>query len=150
MSARQMEYYWQNKERILAQQREYVARPEIKARRREQMREWSRLYCQQRRLEPEYKLKQNLRRRLNHALSRLFKSGSAVRDLGCSIEMLKSWLMYQFQPGMTWENYGEWEIDHVKPLASFDLTDRGQLLEACNWYNLQPLWKAENRSKGSR
>lgn len=97
-----------------------------------------------------YRLSCRLRIRLNKALNGNYRNGSAVRDLGCTIEALKSWLQYQFQPGMTWDNYGEWEIDHVKPLASFDLMDRNQLLEACNWYNLQPMWRNNNRSKGAR
>jgi len=92
----------------------------------------------------------NLRSRLSTAVKRGYKAGSAVNDLGCSIEQLKLWFMYQFQPGMTWDNYGEWEIDHVIPLSSFDLTDRAQLLEACNWFNLQPLWKLDNQIKGAK
>jgi len=98
----------------------------------------------------QYRLCRNLRARLTRAISRDQKSGSAIKDLGCSIEQLKSWLMYQFQEGMTWDNYGEWHIDHVKPLNSFDLTDREQLLEACNWYNLQPLWAKDNLKKGHK
>lgn len=98
----------------------------------------------------QFRLACNLRGRLRRALTKRYKAGSAIRDLGCSIEQLKSWLMYQFQPGMTWDNYGEWHIDHVKPLSSFDLTDREQLLEACNWYNLQPLWAWENLRKSDK
>jgi hypothetical protein len=77
------------------------------------------------------------------------KSGSAVRDLGCSFEKLKRHLESQFQPGMTWKNYGlhGWHIDHIKPLVLFDLTNRKQFLEACNYKNLQPLWAKENLSK---
>ncbi len=53
---------------------------------------------------------------------------------------------------MTWDNYGlyGWHIDHIKPLASFDLTDREQFLEACHYTNLQPLWAEENLSKGNK
>ena len=41
---------------------------------------------------------------------------------------------------MTWGNYGKfWEIDHILPLASFDLTDREQFLRSIHWTNLQPL-----------
>lgn len=102
----------------------------------------------------QFHLADNLRSRLYQALKRNCKSGSAVSDLGCSIEQLKSWLMYQFQPRMNWDNYGfgqdKWNIDHVKPLSSFDLTDRNQLLEAVNWYNLQPLWQPDNLSKGAK
>jgi len=91
-----------------------------------------------------------LRLRLYHALNHNFKSGSAVRDLGCSISGLKLHLESKFQPDMTWDNYGEWHIDHIKPLSKFDLTDRDQLLEACHYTNLQPLWAEENLKKGNR
>lgn len=89
----------------------------------------------------------NLRGRLRLALQRGTKTGSAVRDLGCTVAELRTWLEFQFAPGMTWENYGAWEIDHVRPLASFDLSDRSQLLQACHFMNLQPLWKQENLFK---
>lgn len=78
------------------------------------------------------------------------RQGSAVRDLGCTVSDLKTWLEVQFQPGMCWANYGAWHIDHVLPLSSFDLTDRKQVLVACNWMNLQPLWAADNIRKGAR
>jgi hypothetical protein len=51
---------------------------------------------------------------------------------------------------MTWGNHGEWHIDHIRPLRSFDLTVRDQVLEACNWSNLQPLWAIDNLRKGAR
>lgn len=110
---------------------------------------WSEYMRKRRREDIQFRLADNLRGRLGKALRNKYKAGSAVRDLGCSIAQLKFWLSYQFQPGMTWDNYGEWYIDHVKPLSSFDLTDREQFLEACNWYNLQPLWAEENSSKGN-
>lgn len=98
----------------------------------------------------QYKLSHNLRVRLYKALNNNFKSGSAVRDLGCTIEELKKYLESKFQPGMTWDNWSidGWHIDHVKPLSLFDLTDRKQLLEACHYTNLQPIWAKDNLSKG--
>ncbi len=95
-------------------------------------------------------LARRLRGRLSEAIKTNAKSGSAVRDLGCSIEYLKNWLEAKFKPGMTWENWGEWHIDHIVPLASFDLTDRVQLLKAVHYTNLQPLWGLENLKKGDR
>ena len=99
---------------------------------------------------PQYKLSVLLRSRLHISLKNTAKVGSAVKDLGCSINELKSYLESKFQPGMTWNNHGQygWHIDHIKPLASFDLTDRKQLLEACHYTNLQPMWWHENLSKG--
>ena len=101
--------------------------------------------------DPEYRLSVAMRNRLNRAIRRGARSGSAVRDLGCSIAELRAYLESKFQPGMTWENWSPtgWHIDHVRPLASFDLTDRAQFLQACHYTNLQPLWAAENLKKGA-
>jgi len=98
------------------------------------------------------RLATNLRSRLRDAIKRNQKSGSAVRDLGCSIEFLKKHLEDQFTEGMSWSNYGRygWHIDHIIPLDSFDLTNREELLKACNYTNLQPLWAGDNLRKGSK
>lgn len=98
----------------------------------------------------QYKLSQNLRNRLRAAIKLNYKTGSAIKDLGCSLDSLKGSIESKFKNGMTWGNYGKWHIDHIKPLALFDLTDRKQLLEAVNFNNLQPLWAFDNRSKGSK
>ena len=104
----------------------------------------------------QFRLGLRLRIRLHTALTRNIKYqgkykkvGSAVRDLGCSIDFLKGHIENKFQSDMSWSNYGSWQIDHIKPLSSFDLTNREQLLEACHYLNLQPLWKEDNLSKGS-
>lgn len=92
----------------------------------------------------------NLRSRMRTAIRDGAKTGSAIADLGCSIAKFKLFIENQFDLGMSWDNYGEWHLDHVLPLASFDLTDRQQFLEAANWLNYQPLWADENRKKGGR
>jgi hypothetical protein len=101
---------------------------------------------------PSAKLASSLRVRLSVAVSGQFKTGSAVRDLGVSMQEFRSKLESQFLPGMTWENRGvgkgKWQIDHIYPLAKADLTDRAQLLAVCNHRNLQPLWFTDNRIKG--
>ena len=100
----------------------------------------------------QYRLECRLRHRAYKAVKGNFKAGSAVRDLGCLIPYFKTYLEMQFQPGMTWKNYGNrgWHIDHIRPLASFDLTDRAQFLEAVHYTNLQPMWAEDNRSKGAK
>lgn len=104
--------------------------------------------------DPLFKLATVLRTRLWMALKHDWKTGSAVRDLGCTIEELKLYLESKFLPGMTWGNHGKgddkWHIDHIIPLASFDLTDRVQFLKACHYTNLQPLWAIDNMKKGSK
>lgn len=98
----------------------------------------------------QFRLACSLRVRFAKALKKNSKGGSAVLDLGCSIEELKTYLESKFQPGMSWDNYGlnGWHIDHIRPLVSFDLTDKDQVKEACKYTNLQPLWAEDNLSKG--
>jgi len=98
----------------------------------------------------QYRLAKLLRVRIRDSLkNQKLKTGSAVRDLGCSIEELKIYLEKRFQPHMSWENQGQWHIDHIIPLSKFDLTNREQLLKACHFTNLQPLWAKDNKTKGA-
>ncbi len=95
-------------------------------------------------------LKKRLRSRLLRALKSNYKTGSAVKDLGCSVEEFKIYLESKFKDGMTWENRNLWHIDHIKPLSKFDLTNREQLLKACHYTNLQPLWAEDNLKKQAK
>lgn len=95
-------------------------------------------------------MKHILRSRFRLALKNNQKTGSAVKDLGCSITELKQYLEAQFQSGMTWDNHGEWHIDHIIPLASFNLMDKQQILKACHYTNLRPLWANENFKRNQR
>lgn len=102
----------------------------------------------------QYKLAHYLRIRLRKAIKYNHRSGSAVRDLGCSIYNLKKYLESKFKPGMTWDNWGQgtnkWNLDHKRPLSSFNLSDPAQSQEACHYSNLQPLWEPENLKKGNK
>lgn len=95
-------------------------------------------------------LMHNLRCRISDLLRRGYKKYSkSYKLLGCTIEELKIYLEKQFQPGMTWENYGKngWEIDHILPCDSFDFNKIEDQQKCFNWKNLQPLWMKDNRKK---
>lgn len=78
-------------------------------------------------------------------------TNSLSKSLGCRTYELREYLESKFEEGMTWDNYGsDWEIDHIKPLSKFDLKNDEEFREVCNYNNLQPLWKKDNRSKGAR
>ena len=70
--------------------------------------------------------------------------------LGCSIEFFMEYIEKQFKSGMTWQNYGAWHVDHVRPCASFDLTDHEQQKICFHYSNLQPLWAVDNLKKGAK
>ncbi len=91
----------------------------------------------------------NLRTRIWYAVKgRNYKNATTEAMLGCSFEQLKEHLEKQFVDGMSWDNYGEWHIDHIKPLTLANSTD--MLTQLCHYSNLQPLWALENASKGGR
>lgn len=99
-----------------------------------------------------FKLSSNIRTRLSNAIRRQNskKYAHSIDLVGCNIIFLKDYLEKQFKPGMKWKNYGEWHIDHIIPLNSFDLTKKSNQKKACHYTNLQPLWATENLSKGDK
>lgn len=68
--------------------------------------------------------------------------------VGCDAAFFKTYMEARFQRGMTWDNYGDaWEVDHVVPISSFDLTTKEGLSAALHYSNLQPMWSGENAEK---
>jgi hypothetical protein len=78
------------------------------------------------------------------------KKVGLFRFVGCTQDQLVKHLESLFQAGMNWSNYGKWHVDHIKPVALFDLTDEAQRKECFNWKNLQPLWAKDNIKKGKK
>ena len=139
------ERYSNNRERELAINRKW------RESNRERVRELARVWQQDARNNNiNYKLRCNLSNRIYDAVKNNRKSKRTMELLGCSIKYLKQHLFEQFQEGMSWDNYGEWHIDHIRPCASFDLSDPKQQQECFHYTNLQPLWAFDNQSKGSK
>jgi hypothetical protein len=97
-----------------------------------------------------YKIRRNLSKRLWKCLKFINSKPKTLKLLGCDIDTLKNHLQLKFIQGMTWDNYGEWHIDHIKPCASFDLINPDQQKVCFHYTNLQPLWASDNCSKGAR
>jgi hypothetical protein len=79
------------------------------------------------------------------------KSGTSRDIIGCDWEALRAHLAAGFTPGMSWDNYGQygWHIDHIKPLANYDMADPAQVRQAWHYSNLQPLWWTDNLEKSN-
>ena len=92
----------------------------------------------------------NLRSRTREAFkrSRWNKSSTNKELLGCSFEVAHNHLETQFTDGMSWENQGDWHIDHIIPLCAADTKEELELL--CHHKNLQPLWAFDNLSKNGK
>jgi hypothetical protein len=99
-----------------------------------------------------YKLEHNIRCRIRMALKNNSKTSSSKELLGCSIEELKKHLEKQFKEGMSWNNYcyRSWHIDHIIPVAKYNLLLEEEQKKCFHYTNLQPLWAEENMKKGNR
>lgn len=115
---------------------------------KEAVKERKRNYVNRRRAEDlNFRLAANMRARVSRAVAKSFKHSSLSKYLGCTIEELKNHLEAKFEYGMSWNNYGEWEIDHIYPLAKADLTNPSVFAKVCHYTNLQPLWSQDNKIK---
>lgn len=114
-------------------------------------REYERMRCA---TDPKYKLGRNTRTAVWTCLKErdVAKYRSTFDLLGYTLEELMTHLEKQFTKGMTWNNYGEWHVDHKIPMNSFNFesTDDIGFKECWKLSNLQPLWGLDNLSKGSK
>lgn len=111
-------------------------------------REWER---NKRKTDPSFRLKKVITVSILGALKayNLKKQDRTLNYLGTSISEYCAYLESLFTPEMNWENYASyWEIDHIKPIDSFDLTDEKQVYECFNYKNTRPLYWLENVQKG--
>jgi len=165
-------YYKLNKNKLLKRQREYylthkdkIAKYHLKYRKlnknkiaktnkewynknKKRIIEQKLIYLNKRKnIDVPFRILCNLRARLYLFLKGINKSDSTLKLLGCSLKILKRHLEKKFQSGMTWQNYGKWHIDHIRPCASFDLSKPEEQKKCFNYKNLQPLWAKDNLKK---
>lgn len=121
--------------------------PELRAKTRARMNAY---IAKRKARDPNFRLALSLRCRIGNAMRAFgFRKHKGTLDLvGCTIPQLRAHLQSLWLPGMCWENYGQWHIDHKRPIASFDLTHAAQQYACFHFSNLQPLWSVDNYRKG--
>lgn len=105
------------------------------------------------RTSPAARLSTNMKSGISKAISRGSKRGRRTFDLlGYTIDELRAHLERLFHPGMTWENYGEWHVDHVTPVSAFNYETPDDIDFKRCWAlsNLQPLWAIDNLKKSAK
>ena len=135
------QYYQKNKTKVIKRQLEYIKNNRDKVNKRHNDKYYSDI---------NYKMKHNLKRRMNNAIKGHFKDCSTLKLLGCDLETVRKHLESKFTEGMNWNNYGRWHIDHIMPCASFDLSDPEQQRKCFHYTNLQPLWAEDNMKNGDK
>ena len=145
MAEYQKQYQEANREKLAEYQKQYYEAN------REKWTEYQKQYNKERyHSDSLFRMTINVRNRINRAFyyNGYTKRSQTFTMLGCTFEQLKTHLEKQFTEGMSWDNQGEWHIDHIVPLAS--AKSEKQLTELCHYSNLQPLWAEENLSKGGK
>lgn len=128
---------------------DYAKDPKNKERRharRNRRQRWQRAH------DPQFILREALSRRIRQKLLTcgVEKSDPSSELLGCSLQNARVHLEKLFVDGMSWSNHGEWHIDHIRPLKTFDLTLDSERKLAFNYMNIQPLWAMDNLKKGAK
>lgn len=97
--------------------------------------------------DPAFRLYSNTSRSIRQAIGQR-KGGRQWEALvGYTLADLVAHLERQFDVRMTWENMGEWEVDHIRPRCSFDLSNEDEFRQCWALTNLRPLWAKANRAK---
>jgi hypothetical protein len=173
-SSKSLEYYYKNKEHIITRTKIYKEKNKDKIqiynnnytelnkdKKRKIATEWaknnkkhlSQYMGTLLKSNPLFKLSHNTRNLINGSFKRTckgkFNKSKKTEDiLGCTLEEFTQYLQSLFTEGMTLENYGEWEIDHIVPISS--AITKEEIYKLNHYSNLQPLWKSDNRSKGKK
>jgi len=103
--------------------------------------------------DPVFRLKHAINSSINGNLQKYLqiKQDRSMSYLGTTMEQYCQYLEQQFTPEMNWDNYGSyWEVDHILPIDSFDLTNEDQLYQCFNYTNTRPLHWLENRQKSNK
>lgn len=103
-------------------------------------------------IDPAFKVMCNLRNRFKDIMQKAKKGGTKYTSslIGCSSLHLAKHLESQFAHGMSWDNYGQWHVDHVLPCSSFNHSDPKQVAQCWHWTNLSPLWAKDNLAKSNK
>lgn len=99
--------------------------------------------------DPIHRVVSNLAKRLNKELQKrnIKREFRHMKYIGCTRPRLKKHLEAQFTEDMSWDNYGNWEVDHHRGICNWDLHNAEQLMKCFNYSNLRPLWLKDNREK---
>lgn len=139
-------YYKENRKKILIYQKEYIKNNKKK------VEEYKKHNYDINMHDMAFKVMYRTKTRISKAMQNVTRVLSTKELIGCTNNELKKYLESQFRDGMNWRNYGfkGWHIDHIKPCASYNLTDPEQQKACFHYSNLQPLWWYENNAKRTK
>ena len=126
-ATRKRNYYLKNKKKL----NDYIARYER----------------ERKKYDPLYKFNKSIRKLISRSIKRAGcrKNSKTVIILGLTPKRFREYLEDKFKTGMTWDNYGDWHIDHIIPMAAAENEFEAEILN--HHLNLQPMWADNNLKK---
>lgn len=154
----QRNYYLTHKEEMLTRNR-ISAKKSIDRRKKEDPegflrnnRKYMREYFRELRKDPLFRMSDAISWGIRHALKTKKDGQKWEKVVGYTIQDLINHLEPLLKDGMTWENYGQWHVDHIRPKSSFEFSSiyDASFKECWALSNLQPLWAVDNKRKGKK
>lgn len=144
IKTRVAQYHKDNRDARLAKQREYRSKNKEKLNAESIANKKIRY-----KYDPYWRALRQIQSRFRIAITRggYTEKSSLYTILGCDWSVFKAHIESQFKSGMSWGNRSDWHIDHKLPLSL--ASTENEMLKLWDYKNLQPLWPAENISKGS-
>ena len=152
----EIKYYENNTDKLKIRKKNYYNKNKEKFKiyrknNKEKIKQYNNVYVKNRRkTDPLFKLTNNIRNLIILSITKqgYKKESKTFKILGCSYEEFKQHLERQFTKEMTWENQGEWHLDHIYPVSL--AKDEAELIKLNHYTNFQPMWASENISKGNK
>jgi hypothetical protein len=148
------EYRLNNQELVRERNREWYevkGRQHRKEYRQKRLEEERRYENERYHNDPNFRMRKILRTRLIKTIKGIKTSKSLMSYVDVDILTFVKWIEYQWHDNMSWDNYGSlWEVDHVIPCSSYDLTIEDNKKECFHWSNMRPLLKTQNMSKSNK
>ena len=114
------------------------------------------IYMREWRKKPENRAAANLRTRNNNVLRDLINNFDSVGEdrvkklFYIDKQGFMNHLASLFEPGMSWDNYGAWHLDHKTDLGNFNVLNDGELRRANHYKNIRPMWATGSKGNLTR
>lgn len=156
ISSRKKEYAEINKEKLKEYGKKYRSSnveklKEYRLINKDRTKRYNKEYINNRLLtDPFFKFIHNLKASIRNSISKMgySKKSRTYEVLGITYTEFKEYIENLFQDGMSWDNHGDWHLDHKIPI-SWGKTEQ-EVINLNHYSNLQPLWSKDNLSKGNR
>jgi len=143
LKEKRLEHYKNNVEEERLKRKNYFKKNRLKERKKND--EWRKKKLKN---DPIFRMKKNIRSRIIEYIKGKHLSERTFNIIGLKYEEFKIYIENQFTDGMSWENYGKWDIDHIIPLCT--AKNEEEIIKLNHYTNLRPYWHEDNKKRNRK